>query len=241
MSFEWGGGARRSMLLCILPKAPRPLTAPQLRSYLHGPGGRRRGARGGDRRHLGCVLSPARACMSPSTRPSHRRHLHCLTPFRFRLCCAAAHAGRRRRIYGIFFRHLAQYRRARPAPVVSSTHSSDLFGAAGASALSWAAMLSTFRGSHCALVRIRGRDDATNSFIAGATPSLASPLSMPMLWFHGCCPSGAVAGLVPALPSRNPRDMAISAAITGFFAGAMFVPPHPFVASSWARACHARL
>jgi hypothetical protein len=38
---------------------------------------------------------------------------------------------------------------------------------AGVSAVSWAAMLSTFRGSQCALVRIRGRDDATNSFVAG--------------------------------------------------------------------------
>jgi hypothetical protein len=69
-----------------------------------------------------------------------------------------------------------------PTPPPHSTGTAPLLRRAssphappGVSAVSWAAMLATFRGSQCALVRIRGRDDATNSFLAGAFPPPSPP------------------------------------------------------------------
>jgi hypothetical protein len=87
--------------------------------------------------------------------------------FRIWICGVAAHA-RRQRLHADLVRHPAQHWFALRCSI--SAYNQNHRCTAGISAVSWAAMLSTFRGSHCALVRIRGRDDATNSFIAGAPP-----------------------------------------------------------------------
>ena len=140
----------------------------QLRSNLHGARHRRRCARRRDRRYLGCARSACDFCRVTKRVVSIHKY------FKFSIL-GFGYAALQRMQGGSGYMPSSSgiLRNAGSQPCAALSPHSNKIIVAGTSAVSWAAMLSTFRGSHCALVRIRGRDDATNSFIAGSALHLS--------------------------------------------------------------------